>query len=119
MATPIAEASERSEHAEIPITGMTCASCANLIERRLKKAPGVEHASVNFATARATVEYDPEQTDICDLVERIRETGYGVGELPKAGAENWAAAKPEAVAQTEEYRDLRRRFIWALIFSVP
>jgi len=45
-------------HVELPITGMTCASCANRIERRLNRLDGVS-ASVNYATERATVDFDP------------------------------------------------------------
>ena len=48
---------DRIEHVELPITGMTCASCANRIERKLNKLDGVS-ASVNYATERATVDYD-------------------------------------------------------------
>ena len=43
--------------AELPITGMTCASCANRIERKLNKLDGVS-ATVNYATEKATVEFD-------------------------------------------------------------
>ena len=46
------------ERVELPITGMTCASCANRIERRLNKLEGVT-ASVNYATEKARVEFDP------------------------------------------------------------
>ncbi|MEA2123468.1 MAG: P-type Cu+ transporter, partial [Solirubrobacteraceae bacterium] len=45
--------------AELPITGMTCASCANRIERRLNKLDGVQ-ATVNYATEKASVSYDPD-----------------------------------------------------------
>src|SRR5688500_9150840 len=44
---------------DLPITGMTCAACANRIERQLTRAPGVRSAGVNLATNRATVEFDP------------------------------------------------------------
>jgi Cu+-exporting ATPase len=43
----------------LPITGMTCASCASRIERGLKKVGGVETAQVNLATEQATITYDP------------------------------------------------------------
>ena len=46
-----------TDHVELPITGMTCASCANRIERRLNKLDGVT-ASVNYATEKASVEFD-------------------------------------------------------------
>ena len=49
------ETPQPAEHLELPITGMTCASCANRIERKLNKLDGVT-ASVNYATERATVD---------------------------------------------------------------
>ena len=48
-----------TEHVELPIAGMTCASCANRIERKLNKLEGVT-ASVNYATEKAAVAYDAE-----------------------------------------------------------
>src|SRR5205807_7396868 len=72
------------ERVDIPVTGMTCASCANLIERRLKKTPGVRRAAVNFATSRATVEYDPQQTGVSNFIDRIKESGYGTGGTARA-----------------------------------
>src|SRR2546421_7790090 len=62
---------------ELPITGMTCAACARRVERGLSKTQGVGAAHVNFATARATVEYDPRRTDIQRLVEAVEGAGYG------------------------------------------
>jgi len=50
---------------ELALDGMTCASCAARIERKLNKLDGV-HATVNFATERATVAYDPELADLDD-----------------------------------------------------
>ena len=47
-----------TERVELPITGMTCASCANRIERKLNKLDGVT-ASVNYATEKARVDFDP------------------------------------------------------------
>jgi P-type Cu+ transporter len=64
------------ERVDLPITGMTCAACANRIERQLSKQPGVEKASVNFATARATVNYNPEKTGVADLIQTVKDVGY-------------------------------------------
>ena len=55
---------------ELPITGMTCASCANRIERKLNKLDGVT-ASVNYATEKATVSYDPEAVEPTALVGAV------------------------------------------------
>ncbi len=65
-----------NERVDLPITGMTCASCANRIEKGLSKAPGVRKAGVNYATGRATVEYDPEATGLRQLMDRVSEIGY-------------------------------------------
>jgi Cu+-exporting ATPase len=64
------------ERADLPIEGMTCASCANRIEKRLGKQPGVESASVNFATRVATVKYDPAATGPEALAKAVDDIGY-------------------------------------------
>ena len=72
------------ERIDLPITGMTCAACANRIERTLSKAPGVSKAAVNLATARATVHYDPATTGARALIDRVKDAGYGTGETATA-----------------------------------
>ena len=62
----------------LPITGMTCANCAATIERNLKKLPTVQNASVNLASERATLEYDPAQLTQDQIIARIERAGYGV-----------------------------------------
>jgi Cu+-exporting ATPase len=64
------------ERVDLPITGMTCGSCASRIERSLNKTPGVRKAGVNYATGRATVEYDPGATGLRQLIDRVKEVGY-------------------------------------------
>jgi len=64
---------------DIPVTGMSCAGCAAGIERELKDLEGVEKASVNFATSRATVFYEPRLIDPAVFVSSIEKSGYGVG----------------------------------------
>ena len=65
----------------IPVSGMTCAACSSRIQRTLEKTPGVASATVNLMTGSATIEYEPSATSPEQLVEAIRETGYGA-ELP-------------------------------------
>jgi len=72
------------ERVDLPVSGMTCAACARAIERKLGKTPGVERASVNFATATATVEYDRTRVKIGDFIGAIEDLGYGV---PKTAAQ--------------------------------
>ncbi|SFL88452.1 copper ion binding protein [Salibacterium qingdaonense] len=62
----------------LPIAGMTCAACANRIEKGLNKIEGVESANVNLAMERAGVTYDPEQTGASDFEQKIEKLGYHV-----------------------------------------
>ena len=62
-------------HLELPIEGMTCASCATRIERKLNKLEGVE-ASVNYATEQAAVTFDPARARLEDLVRAVEAAGY-------------------------------------------
>ncbi len=64
----------------LPITGMTCANCSAAVERSLKKANGVRSASVNLSSERATVEFDPQASNLEELVGRVKHAGYGVAE---------------------------------------
>ena len=63
---------------------MTCASCAARIEKRLNRLDGVA-ATVNYATERATVDYDPAVVGPDQLVAAVEETGYGAAALAPAG----------------------------------
>ena len=64
------------ERCDLPIEGMTCASCAARIEKRLSKQPGVASANVNFATKVATVQYDPAATGLSQLAQAVEDIGY-------------------------------------------
>jgi P-type Cu+ transporter len=67
-----------TQQLELPITGMTCASCVRRVEKALSKTAGVEAASVNIATEQATVSYDPAQTSPAQLQAAVEGAGYGV-----------------------------------------
>ena len=60
----MAEKTKKSEKAHIPITGMTCTTCAATIKKGLAEMPGVKRAEVNFAAEKAFVEYDPAKVDL-------------------------------------------------------
>jgi Cu+-exporting ATPase len=62
---------------DLPITGMSCASCAAKIEKGLSNVEGVSKATVNFASEKATVVFHPSQTDLSHLIEKIKDLGYG------------------------------------------
>ncbi|CAA9452941.1 MAG: Lead, cadmium, zinc and mercury transporting ATPase; Copper-translocating P-type ATPase [uncultured Rubrobacteraceae bacterium] len=62
----------------IPVTGMSCAACARRVEKALSKTAGISGTNVNFATGKATFEYDPGTLDLGGLVGVIEGAGYGV-----------------------------------------
>ena len=99
----------------LPITGMTCANCAATIQRTLeKKVAGVEGATVNFATEKARVEYDPSQVSRRDLVEAIEKIGYSVTESEPGGLEDRERAARQDEIQAQTYK-----FWIGLAFSLP
>jgi len=91
---------------ELAITGMTCASCANRIERKLNKLDGVS-ASVNYATEKAKVSFPPAVSAEA-LIDTVEQAGYGAS-LP-------AAVTPQA---DDGLASLRRRVVVAAVLSVP
>jgi len=101
---------EELSRLELPITGMTCSSCANRIERRLNKLDGVT-ATVNYATEKATVQFDTAAVGLQQLVAAVQEAGYGAA-LPAAGTDE---PSPEA----EPTRALRDRLIISAALSAP
>ena len=100
-----ATATEGRQHVELAITGMTCASCAARVEKRLNKVQGVT-ATVNFASEHAAVAFDPAQVDIEDLIGAVEAAGYG-------------AALPEAVTDEDPARPYRWRLVLAVALTVP
>src|SRR6266567_540077 len=89
MASEIKHSIEENEHIPLlrtqpteecrtvlDLEGMTCASCAMRIEKGLKKVPGVTDANVNLATEQATVTYDPNQTGLEQMVQKVDAVGY-------------------------------------------
>ncbi|MFJ8064060.1 heavy metal translocating P-type ATPase [Psychrobacillus sp. NPDC096426] len=99
------------EKKEFAVTGMTCAACATRIEKGLNKMEGVTIAYVNLALENATVEYNPSQVSVGDIIEKVEKLGYG-------------AHNKNNENDTMDYRELviqkqKRKFIIAAILSVP
>jgi len=101
-----------TEHVELPITGMTCASCANRIERRLNTLDGVT-ATVNYATEKATVDFDPDVVAADALVDAVEAVGYETA-LPGA-----APSEPAGDGGVDPTAALRRRLIISGALSLP
>jgi len=70
--------SKKADKASIHITGMTCTTCAATIKQGLSQTPGVEQADVNFASEKASVEYDPTKVDLAKIKDTVSQLGYGV-----------------------------------------
>ena len=105
------------EHVELPITGMTCASCANRIERKLNKLDGVS-ATVNFATEKATVDYDPTFAEPEDLLGAVKAAGYQTV-LPAADAGHDGGGHAHHELAQDEAAALRRRLVISAVLSFP
>ncbi len=70
--------SRKSHKAAIHITGMTCATCAATVKKSLSQIPGVERTDVNFASEKASIEYDPGRVGLAQIKDTISRLGYGV-----------------------------------------
>ena len=100
---------------EFAVTGMTCASCVQRVERRITGLNGVAGAEVNLATERARVRYSPQQLTPAAIHAAVRGAGYGVVLLESGDA----GVDPEKRARDAEIRALRRDLEWAAGLSVP
>ena len=103
---------------ELAVQGMTCASCASRIERKLNKLDGVT-ASVNYATEKAAVQFDPGQVTPEQLLAAVKATGY---EARLPASSQTATGETEQVAAEDERdptRALRQRLSGAAVLSIP
>ncbi len=97
---------------ELDITGMTCASCANRIERKLGKLPGVT-ATVNYATEKAQVQVEDPGVDVERLIATVESAGYGAAvPVPSSSAE-------PASTEDDGTRLLRQRLLVSAVLAVP
>jgi Cu+-exporting ATPase len=115
---------ERVDHAgygvatgtiELPITGMTCASCVRNVERAISKQVGILDVNVNLATERASVTYIPGAVQRKDMIKAVENAGYGVIDVS-------AADLPEDAEQAARDAEIQRqrRLVWiGAIFTLP
>lgn len=97
------------------VDGMTCASCAQTVEKVAKKLQGMSQVSVNLATEKMTVEYDPSVLNFSDITRAVADAGYGAKEeVSSVESIDLDKEKKEKVI-----KDLWHRFIMSTIFTVP
>jgi P-type Cu+ transporter len=90
---------------QLPIEGMTCASCVNRIERFLRATDGVEEASVNLATEMATIRYLPDVTGPDRFVEAVEAAGYDIREAAPAPADRSERSLADEAAAEDARRE--------------
>jgi Cu2+-exporting ATPase len=98
-----------------PVIGMHCAGCAANLERMLNRRPGVKQATVNYASATAGIEYDPDVV----TPEGLRETADNAGFELLTGEDDEEAEEESDRLREAEYRILRRKTLWAVVFALP
>lgn len=99
------------EDINFDISGMTCASCASRIEKRISEMDGVSTANVNFALETIAVEYDDNQVDATDMITAIKKMGYEL--IPKQDN------KEKVDHKEQEIKKQQRKFIFSLVLTLP
>lgn len=110
----VEEPDKRFAEVLVHVSGMACASCANTVEKSVKKLPGVKDAAVNLVSARAKVVYDPSVTRISEIKNVIEKAGFGVSKV-----EQGKVSENEAEHAKKETASLRSKLIVSAAFSIP
>ncbi|MGW0564501.1 heavy metal translocating P-type ATPase [Streptomyces sp. NPDC003016] len=115
MTTTVPEAAE----VELAIGGMTCASCAARIEKKLNRMDGVE-ATVNYATEKAKVSYRGDDISVADLIATVEATGYTAARpAPARPSAPDASGADASDPEVDALRPLRQRLVTATVLAVP
>ncbi len=112
-ASEIKDEKQTSKRVKLDVSGMHCSSCAGLIEKTLKKVPGVSEASVNFAAEKALVVYSQQLAKSEDLVAAVAKAGY------KAQLLDEHTSVDESAKRAHEINHLFHLFVRSLILSAP
>ncbi|MCI4055624.1 heavy metal translocating P-type ATPase [Bacillus cereus] len=101
-----------SDKAEFNVSGMTCAACANRVEKRLNKLDGVNKATVNFALESATVDFNPDEVNVNEMKSAITKLGYKLEVKP----DDQDASTDHRLQEIERQK---KKFIISFILSFP
>ncbi|MDY0087368.1 MAG: heavy metal translocating P-type ATPase [Coriobacteriia bacterium] len=105
---------------KLGITGMTCASCAAVIEKTLARMPGVSEAVVNLAAENAMIAFDPSEVSVDDIIGSIISAGYGAVVLPEeAGSGHESGRDLQREAQERHTRHQRNLLILGFSLALP
>ena len=104
----------KSKEIIIPIGGMTCAACAKAVERVVKKLDGIENISVNMATEKASINYNPSKIRLSEIKMAIEKAGYKALEI-----ENKSSVDEDKLRKEKEIKTLWTKFIISAIFAIP
>ena len=97
-----------------PVLGMSCAACATRVDKTLNGQPGVQEASVNYASAMVQVTYDADECSPLVLKAAVQQAGYDLLIASKGEAEDEAEKARQA-----RYESLKKRTLWAIVLAVP
>ncbi len=100
---------------ELKIEGMTCASCSISLERALQQDNRIANASVNIATEKASVEFDPQKISLAEISKIVINAGYSV----KDDEDNQNSENNNKNTQEQKIRKLRKTFIYSAVLSIP
>ena len=104
-----------TSYINLDITGMHCASCSSRVEKVLNALAGVERASVNLATEKAGIRFDPELVTEADLIAAVDKTGFSAS----LTRQDFAASRTKQAEKQEEARRLWLKFVVAACFTLP
>ena len=97
----------------LPVLGMSCAGCAHSVEERVATLPGVEEASVNYASQTLKLSYQPKSLQLELLQKAVQDAGYDVI------LDNVNGAQKQEEVQEQEYLSLKRRLIFSAVLTIP
>ena len=101
------------------LIGMTCSSCAGVIEKTLIKVPGVSAATVNLAANSGTVEFDPSVVGIDELIKAVKGAGYDAVIKTEKIPGSADKVDVQAVAQAKALKHERNLFIFSIVLAIP
>ncbi len=117
----VLEPHSQGEETQLDIQGMTCASCVRRVEKALAKVPGVESASVNFATNQATVVHDHDATT-ASLIKAVVDSGYGATTNDDEHKNHGSASEHAEHMQMESASELanaKNNLILSIALTIP